>query len=84
MKEKTLHNGRFLLRMILLIAILQSPLKGNVFGQSFWQLTQEFEGGPKTGIAFINDSVLLVGLTNGIIRSCDEDRTFETDRKVTL
>lgn len=47
------------------------------FGQSFWGLTYSFPGGPKTGITLAQDSCLLVGLTAGVIRSCDEGYSFD-------
>ena len=47
------------------------------FPQQFWSLTNEFWGGPKTGIALLNDSVLLVATTTGVLKSTDEGKSFE-------
>lgn len=47
------------------------------FSQQFWHLTNEFWGGPKTGITLVDDSVLFVSTTNGILKSTDEGKHFE-------
>lgn len=48
------------------------------YSQQFWKLTNEFWGGPKTGIALVDDSVLLVSTTTGIMKSTDEGKNFES------
>jgi hypothetical protein len=45
--------------------------------QHFWFLTNEFWGGPKTGITLVDDSVLLVGTTTGVLKSTDDGNHFE-------
>ncbi|MFB6340147.1 T9SS type A sorting domain-containing protein [Saccharicrinis sp. FJH62] len=52
-------------------------------GQQFWHLTNEFPGGHKTSITAANDSVLFVGLTNGIIKSTDWGQHFDTSLSAT-
>lgn len=47
-------------------------------GQQFWELTGEFPGEPKIGIAIAADSILFAGLTDGIIRSPDGGGSFQT------
>lgn len=63
------NNLSFLLCLVLI------PAAG--FAQKFWLTTYEFPFGPKTGISSINDSLLFVGLTNGVIKSDDEGGHFE-------
>lgn len=46
-------------------------------GQQFWLTTNEFWGGPKTGITLINDSVFFVSTTNSVLRSTDEFHKLE-------
>ncbi|EFK96127.1 hypothetical protein LDC_1851, partial [sediment metagenome] len=45
--------------------------------QQFWLLTNEFWGGPKTGITLVNDSVFFVGTTSGVLKSTDDGNHFE-------
>ncbi len=45
--------------------------------QQFWLLTNEFWGGPKTGIILVDDSVLYVSTTTGVLKSTDEGKHFE-------
>jgi hypothetical protein len=45
--------------------------------QQFWSLTNEFWGGPKTGITLIDDSVLIAGTTTGVLKSTNEGNHFE-------
>jgi hypothetical protein len=45
--------------------------------QTFWRVTNEFPGGPKTNITLAGDSCLFVGLINGIMRSCNEGDHFD-------
>lgn len=56
--------------------------------QRFWLTTYSFPGGPKTGITMANDSCLFVGLTNNVIRSCNDgyswDSTLNTNAIFTL
>lgn len=47
------------------------------FSQQFWLLTNEFWGGPKTGITLVNDSVLCVSTTTGVLKSTDDGNHFE-------
>lgn len=42
-----------------------------------WQLTNEFPGGAKTGIAKSGDSLVIVSLKNGAIRSTDQGNSFQ-------
>lgn len=48
-----------------------------IFSQQFWNLTNEFWGGPKTGITLVDDSVLFVGTTTGVLKSTDDGNHFE-------
>ncbi len=59
----------------ILIILLLFPVVS--FSQQFWNLTNEFWGGPKTGITLVNDSVLLVGTTTGVLKSSDEGKHFD-------
>lgn len=45
--------------------------------QSFWQLTNEFEYGPKTGITILDDSCFLVSSSQGVMISCDLGHSLE-------
>lgn len=63
------------LRYILLGPILFWSVSS--FPQQFWSLTNEFWGGPKTGIALLNDSLLFVATTTGVLKSSDEGKSFE-------
>ncbi len=45
--------------------------------QELWMTTNDFQGGPKTGIAISNDSVLLVSTLNAVLRSTDECYSLE-------
>lgn len=60
----------------------------NVSAQKFWLTTYSFPGGPKTAITLVDDSCLLAGLTNNVIRSCDNgyswDSTLNTTSVFTL
>lgn len=49
----------------------------SVTGQQFWLTTNEFWGGPKTGITISNDSVILVSTRNSVLRSTDECYSLE-------
>jgi hypothetical protein len=40
--------------------------------QQFWLTTNEFWGGPKTGITSIQDSILIIGTTKGVMKSTNE------------
>jgi len=48
-----------------------------VTGQEFWLTTNEFWGGPKTGITLLSNSDFLVSTTNSILRSSDEFNQLE-------
>jgi hypothetical protein len=48
------------------------------FAQKFWLTTYEFPGREKTGITITPNGCLLVSLTNGVIKSCDEGNSFST------
>ncbi|MFN8303611.1 MAG: sialidase family protein [Saprospiraceae bacterium] len=58
---------KYLLSTLLIVSGLSS-----IVAQKFWLTTYSFPGGPKTSIAGLNDSILLTGLTNGILRSTNE------------
>ncbi len=45
--------------------------------QPFWQLTNEFEYGPKTGITVLDDSCFLVSSSQGVMISCDQGQSLE-------
>src|SRR5690554_558395 len=64
-----------LLRKIWIILLLIYPRY--TLAQGFWQLTDEFTGGPKTGLTLLNDSILIVSCTNRILRSTNPGKTFE-------
>ncbi len=63
-------------RIFLLIIV--SVLCSSANTQPFWNTTNSFPGGPKTGIALSQDSVLFVGLYDGIIQSHDGGNSFDT------
>jgi len=46
-------------------------------GQQFWLTTNEFWGGPKTGIAKINDSIMFVSTTDAVLRSTNQFQSLE-------
>ncbi|WP_372949618.1 T9SS type A sorting domain-containing protein [Mariniphaga sp.] len=62
-------------RIIILNMLLLWPLL--VVSQQFWLLTTEFWGGPKTGITLVDDSVLYVSTTTGVLKSTDDGNHFE-------
>ncbi len=62
-------------KVIILKMLLLWPLF--TFSQQFWTLTNEFWGGPKTSITLVDDSVLFVGTTSGILKSTDDGNRFE-------
>lgn len=43
-----------------------------VSAQQFWLTTNEFWGGPKTGITKVNDSMMFVSTTNSVMRSTNQ------------
>lgn len=45
--------------------------------QRFWLTTYEFPYGPKTGITLTKSNCLFVGLTKGVIKSCDQGNHFD-------
>lgn len=57
------------------MGIFSSLLAG---AQQFWLTTNEFWGGPKTGITVSSDSVILVSTVNSVLRSTDECYSLET------
>jgi hypothetical protein len=63
------------LKIIILNMLLLWPLFA--ISQQFWLLTNEFWGGPKTGITLIDDSILFVGTTTGVLKSTDEGNHLE-------
>lgn len=75
------HYFRLIVALVLLGAL---PAQA----QKFWLLTYEFPGGPKTGIAKIGDTCLIVGLTDGVLRSFNEgnkwDRVLDADQVFTV
>jgi hypothetical protein len=52
-------------------------LTNSIFAQRFWLTTYEFPYGAKTSITGVQDSLLFVGLTNGIIKSRDEGNSWQ-------
>jgi len=46
-------------------------------GQQFWLTTDEFWGGPKTGITRVNDSIMFVSTTNSVLRSTNQFDTLD-------
>lgn len=62
-------------KIIILSMLLLWPLL--VISQQFWLLTNEFWGGPKTGITLVDDSVLYVSTTTGVLKSTDDGNHFE-------
>lgn len=68
---------QYLVTKIWLFATFWFFISGSVLAQSFWTLTNSFPGGPKTGITLAHDTCLFVGLTAGLIRSCDGGNNFE-------
>jgi hypothetical protein len=60
------QNMRLLFAQLLLVIPLST------FAQGFWLTTRDFPGGPKTTLAGLEDSVLVIGTTNGIWRSDNE------------
>ncbi len=60
------------IRMRLLFNILLLFTSQYCFAQGFWYTTRDFPGGPKTTLAGLEDSILVVGTANGIWRSDNE------------
>ncbi|SFE65109.1 T9SS type A sorting domain-containing protein [Thermoflexibacter ruber] len=58
------------------ILLILTTLTG--FAQKFWLTTYEFPGREKTGITLTPNGCMLVSLTNGVIKSCDEGNRFST------
>lgn len=63
------------IKKTILVLFLLWPVSS--FSQQFWNLTNEFWGGPKTGISLVNDTILFVGTTTGVLKSADEGNHFE-------
>lgn len=63
------------LKKLIIIILMIPPLSS--YPQPFWHLTHEFGGGPKTGIALMDDTVLLVSTTTGIWMSTDDGNHFQ-------
>lgn len=77
MKKTTLryiskHLTKLLWALFLMLSVSASR------AQEFWKTTNEFPGGPKTGITISNDSCLFAGLVNGVIKSINDGQNFET------
>ncbi|QGY46515.1 T9SS type A sorting domain-containing protein [Maribellus comscasis] len=64
------------IKQIILVLLLFPNVM--VSAQQFWLTTNEFWGGPKTGITISNDSVILVSTMNSVLRSTDECYSLET------
>lgn len=64
------------LQLAILMFLLLN-LAVQVQAQRFWLTTYEFPYGPKTGITLTKSNCLFVGLTNGVIMSCDEGNHFD-------
>ena len=62
-------------KIIILNMLLLWPLLA--ISQQFWLLTNEFWGGSKTGITLVDDSVLYVSTTTGVLKSTDDGTHFE-------
>lgn len=62
--------------LILLAAII--GFAGNVHAQKFWLTTYEFPGGPKTGLAGMQDSILFYSTPSMVFRSSDAGQHFDT------
>lgn len=60
--------------LILLIFFLTSSESQ---AQRFWLTTNEFPYGEKTGITMTKNNCLFVGLTHGVIQSCDDGTHFD-------
>lgn len=88
MKKEACFPQRFIIRILLVLVASQFLLNEKISGQTSWNLTNDFTGGPKTGIIFIQNSILMVGLTNGIMKSPNEwnnyNLIFETSAIYTL
>lgn len=67
----------FYLRLNLITVILLGLIHTSGHAQKFWLTTYEFPGGPKTGITKIGDSCLIVGLTDGVLRSFNEGKKWD-------
>ncbi|MCK3684562.1 T9SS type A sorting domain-containing protein [Maribellus sp. YY47] len=63
------------IKLFLLLLLLIFFYSGR--GQQFWLTTNEFWGGPKTGITISNDSVIIVSTRNSVLRSTDECNSLE-------
>ncbi|MBS1904684.1 MAG: hypothetical protein JSS75_13335 [Bacteroidetes bacterium] len=62
--------------LILLVAII--GFAGNIHAQKFWLTTYEFPGGPKTGLAGMQDSVLFYSTPSMVFRSSNAGQHFDT------
>ncbi|WP_167613254.1 T9SS type A sorting domain-containing protein [Maribellus sediminis] len=56
--------------IILMLLFLISGTKSTA--QQFWLTTNEFWGGPKTGIIRLNDSMMFVSTTNSVMRTTNQ------------
>lgn len=64
------------IKWIVVAVLIQLVSVNNLISQKFWLTTNEFPGGPKTSISMSNDTCVLVGLTDGILGSCNEGKQF--------
>jgi len=60
--------------IFLFILMLQGILAP---AQQFWLTTNEFWGGPKTGITRVNDSMMFVSTTNSIMRTTNQFQNLD-------
>lgn len=60
-----------------LILILLLIHCAKLSAQKFWLTTDQFWGGPKTGIVLVNDSVFFVSTTNSVLRSSNEFKQLD-------
>lgn len=67
-----LNNYHLKIAKIFFIQVLITVFSINVSAQKFWLTTNSFPGGPKTSIILADDSCLVVGLTDKVMRSCDD------------
>jgi hypothetical protein len=61
----------------LILILCLGSLMVKISAQPFWQLTNEFEYGPKTGITVLDDSCFLVSSSQGVMVSCDQGHSLE-------
>jgi hypothetical protein len=73
-----INNYKLTIVKVFFILFQTGIFTPTITAQEFWLTTFSFPGGPKTCITLAGDSCLVVGLTNSVMRSCDDGITWNS------